>query len=457
MVWKRFRVNVYARIGIIICSILFLKYGMNERPEWLITNIVVGVVIISLVYELLRYVERTNVDLANFLLSVKHNDFTQISSAPATDVAFPELHESFNEIREVYQSLRAEKESHAQYLDTIIEHVQVALICFKPEGDIQLMNKAAKILLDRPYMSHIHILNRVDPKLYSTISSLKSGERKLIKVIINEELLHLAIQATEFKLRNQAYTLLSIQDIRSELDEKEVDTWHKLIRVLTHEIMNSMTPVVSLTQSIQEMLSMEDGYPRPLAEIPEDSARDIRAGIHSIESRGKGLLHFVDIYRNLTRIPNPHFQRIRVQDMFQRLETLMSPIMFQANIDSNFYLASPYLEIMVDQELVEQVLINLIQNSIEALRQSSFSSKHKARITVSALQTDQRKILIQVQDNGPGINEELQDKIFIPFFSTKKEGSGIGLSLSRQIMRLHKGSITYQSAEKGGSIFTLTF
>ncbi len=455
MVLKRFRINVYLRVAGIIGCILLLKYGIYEQPEWLITNTVLVILAMGLVYELLRYVERTNQDLANFLLSIKHKDFMQTSSPVVEDVAFPELHHSFNEIRLAYQSLRAEKESHAQYLDTIIEHVQVALICFRPGGDIELMNRAAKRLLDRPFMSNISILERVDPSLLKVVQELTSGESQLVKALINEELLHLAIQSTQFKLRGNAYTLISIQDIRSELDEKEVETWHKLIRVLTHEMMNSITPIVSLTQSIQDMLTESDGTARSFIDISDDIAEDIRMGLSSIEGRGRGLLHFVEVYRNLTRIPIPQFNLVSITSMFQRIERLMYPILEQEHIQLLVDVQPEDLQITADQELVEQVLINLIQNAIEAFK--SAPGIPSPLLTLSAMQKEQKRVYLQLEDNAGGIDQEIQDKIFIPFFSTKKQGSGIGLSLSRQIMRLHKGSISFQTTQEEGTIFTLIF
>lgn len=384
-------------------------------------------------------------------MAIKHNDFTHTFTYEKRGKSFSRLKEAFNLVIEGYQDLRAEKESHYLYLQNIIEHVSVALICYLEGGEIQLMNQAAHELLDRPYMSHIRILERVDPKLSQVVSELKSGERRLVKAVINDELRNIAIQATEFKLQEEAFKLISLQDIKSELDEKEVDTWQKLIRVLTHEIMNSVTPIISLTKVINLMLTDEQGGRLALSNIDGEDADDLLASVKTIESRGKGLLHFVQAYRNLTSISTPKYAEVDIYELLNRVNTLLKPELDKRNID--LYLSTDQnLHIKADSELIEQVLINLIKNAMEVLqgRADSF-------IRLAAHKNQDHKVVIQIIDNGPGIEEEFVDKIFIPFFTTKKHGSGIGLSLSRQIMRLHKGSINFQSLKGEGTTFVLTF
>jgi signal transduction histidine kinase len=330
--------------------------------------------------------------------------------------------------------------------------VSVSLLCFGTEGEVKLMNQAAKELLDRPFMSHVDILKRVDPVLLEKIKALENGQRALVKVVIKDELRHIALQAKEFKLQGVAYKLVSLQDIRSELDEKEVDTWQKLIRVLTHEIMNSVTPIISLTKVINLLMTGEDGQRKDLREIDAEDADDMLNGIRTIESRSKGLLHFVHAYRSLTKIQKPKFGRVHAKAILEQVVTLLKPELERRNITVHCQGLPDYPYIQADAELIEQVLINLVKNAMEALE-----GREHGRIELTAGKYQDERYFIQVKDNGPGIDEEYIDRIFIPFFTTKRKGSGIGLSLSRQIMRMHKGSINLYSSPEEGTIFTLVF
>lgn len=452
MIFKRFRFNVVIRVLIISGISLFLKYALAEQSSWLMTNLFTMLVLVIATAELIYYVEKTNRDLESFLLAIKHRDYTHTFTRAKRGKSFASLHFAFNQVIKGYQVLRAEKESHHQYLQNVVEHVSVALLCYSSKtGSIQLMNRAAKRLLDRPYMSNIKIMRRVDPLLLETILRLENGERQLVKSLINEELLQIAVQATEFKLQDDEYKLISLQDIKEELDEQEVASWHKLIRVLTHEIMNSVTPIISLTKALNNVMVNPDGKPKALEEIGEESAEDIRIGFRTIENRSKGLLHFVHAYRNLTRIPQPNFRQVEAAQMLQRIYRLMKPEFDRHAIDFGLQLPSHSLSTQADPELIEQVLINLVKNALEAL-----SFTENAQVQLSAHRNHEGKTVLSVKDNGSGIDKEFQDKIFIPFFTTKKQGSGIGLSLSRQIMRLHKGSISFHSTPQEGTTFYLT-
>lgn len=451
MVFKNFRINVIIRVVLLALAMLFFIHAIY-RKEWVMTTVFAGGTVLGLTIELIYYVEQTTRNLRNFLMAIKHKDFTHSFSKEKRGKPFYNLNETFNLVIKGYQDLRAEKESHYLYLQNIIEHVSVALICYMESGEIQLMNQAAHELLDRPYMSHIRILDRVDPKLSEEISNLTSGERKLVKAVINEELHHLAIQATTFKLQEESFKLISLQDIQTELDEKEVETWHKLIRVLTHEIMNSVTPIISLTKVINLMLTDKHDTRISLDNIDDEDADDLLASVRTIESRSKGLLHFVHAYRNLTNVSKPKYSEVNIEQLLSNVLTLLKPELEKRNIVSGIKMDQEDLIIQADSELIEQVLINLIKNAMEALE-----GKSNPRIYLTAHRSAENKTFIQVIDNGMGIDQEFADKLFIPFFTTKKQGSGIGLSLSRQIMRLHKGTINFQSTQGEGTTFTLTF
>ena len=452
MSFQNFRFNIIARVALLIGAMLFLKYAYAEQSTWLVTNAFALVAVALLAAELIRYVEKTNRDLQGFLLAIRHNDFTQNFAPGGKGRSFAGLQDAFNQIILSFQALRAEKESHYLYLQTVIEHVQVALICIDGKGDVVLMNRATEELLDKPYLGKIASLERTHPQLYEVISRLGTGERELVKIAAHTELLQVAVQVTEFKLQGVDYKLVSLQDIKNELDQKELDTWQQLIRVLTHEIMNSVTPIVSLAKVMAKMMTDEAGNARDLSQLSGEQAEDIVSSIRTIESRSKGLLHFVHAYRTLTRVPPPQFQQVCVVDLLGRIRTLLAPEIAQRNIDLKMGLPPRETCIQADPELMEQVLINLIKNAMEALE-----GRKNGRIELFVSASSDNRILIHVADNGPGIDEEFSDKLFIPFFTTKKRGSGIGLSLSRQIMRLHRGTIDFRSEPGEGTVFTLAF
>ena len=280
-----------------------------------------------------------------------------------------------------------------------------------------------------------------------TLKQISAGDKALVKVQDQGEWLHLSVYATEFVLRGIHFTLVSIQNIQSELEEKEMEAWQNLIRVLTHEIMNSVTPISSLAATVAELL---DDMPEPAGQ--DHSLEDIRAAVKTIERRSEGLIHFVDAYRRLTKLPKPDFQIFPVADLFDQIHNLMAPQMESEEVEFETRIEPESLELTADPKLIEQVLINLIINAVHALKE-----KRPRRILLISRMDARGRVIIQVADNGHGILPEVQERIFIPFFTTKPSGSGIGLSLSRQIMRLHRGLISVSSEPGKNTVFTLRF
>lgn len=451
MAYKRFGIRVFIRVlllFVVVCCEAYIIFHSN----WPVTSVLGLALVVLMTADLIRYVTKTNRDLANFLQSIKHHDFTASFSSAQRGRSFEELKDAFNDIIREFRRLEAEKESHHHYLQTVIEHIGVALICFEAGGEVILMNKAAKDLLSKPYIKRIGALENVDEDLIKVIGNLRSGERELIKLLVQGELHQVAIQATEFKLMETSYKLLSLQDIRPELDNKEVEAWQKLIRVLTHEIMNSITPVSTLSGALGNLLQDADGNAKASTDVSEEDMEDIRTGLDTIESRTRGLLKFVRAYRSLLKVPKPVFREIVLQETLVRISTLLKSDLAARGIDIELKCPREALVIQADPELVEQVLINLIKNAMEALKGTP-----GGRIEVIAARPREHKTIVQVRDNGPGIEEEFRDQIFVPFFTTKAEGSGIGLSLSRQIMQMHRGSITMQTEIGEGTAFTLEF
>ncbi|MBN1222127.1 MAG: ATP-binding protein [Candidatus Aminicenantes bacterium] len=451
MVYKRFRTQVTARILLLGISLVLLFY-LIFRTQLFAALLITAVLILYQVYALIRYTETTNRDLSRFFQSIKYADFSQTFKDDGRGSTFSELRNAFNDVCDAFRKARSEKEEHYHYLQTVVQHIGVGLIAFQKNGDVELINTAAKRLLNVPRLKNLKFLEPFSKPLVDRFLQLGPKERALVKVEDKGESLHLALYATEFKLGGQAISLVSIQNIHSELEKTEIEAWQKLIRVLTHEIMNSITPISSLASTMKELLIENFPAAQTLNESEKETLDDMRQAVSTIQKRSQGLLHFVDAYRNLTLIPKPSFQIFPVQELFDRVEKLMQANIKDKRIDFAAGVEPNTLELTADPELIEQVLINLLLNALQALE-----NQDDAKILLRAHLDDRGRIIMQISDNGPGISGDNLEKIFIPFFSTKAGGSGIGLSLSRQIMGLHNGSINVYSKPGTQTTFTLRF
>ena len=408
------------------------------------TLVVVFVFAVFIFYSLIHYVSSTNRQLSRFLLSVRHSDFSQTFVNTTVGSSFEDLNKSFNEVIQKFLSTRSEKEENYRFLQTVMQHVGVGLISFNVQGKIEFVNNAAKKLFNITHLTNISTLNNINDGLAEKFLNLGSGEKATIKIVTENDITQLIVYATEFKQRDQKYTLVSLQNIETELEEKEMEAWQRLIRVLTHEIMNSITPISSLAGTVTTILSNNNKF-------DEEVVEDIKEAISTIKKRSEGLIHFVDNYRTLTKVPKPDFKIFQIKELFRNIEKLMRQQMKEKGIKFSLRVDPETLELTADSEQIEQVIINLMVNSTFAL-----DGKENPAISLTANLDEKGNILIKVIDNGPGIPEEAVDKIFIPFFSTKKNGSGVGLSLSRQIMRSHGGNIRVNS-KPGETTFTLKF
>lgn len=439
------------RVLILIASVLLFVF-LFFRTEYSISAFILGLLIIYQIYALVMYVEQTNRKLTSFLQSIKHADFSSSFSDHGLGESFEELNNAFNGVIHEFQKYRSEKEEHLNYLLTVIQHVSIGMIAYRTDGKIDQYNQAVNDLLKIKHIKHINNLKVVKEDLPEKLMSMRAGDKTLFKVFIDDELLQISINATQFRMRGEEFTLVSLQNIHNELEEKEIESWQKLIRVLTHEIMNSITPISSLAGTVRSMLLYETEPDKlSMNELDEDDVESIQSALNTIEKRSQGLLNFVEIYRNLTRIPKPNFRYFMVEQLFENASQLMIPKTQALNIDCKYHIQPKDLMITVDPDLIDQVLINLLLNAVDAVKECE-----NPKIEVRAYENNGR-VKIEVRDNGYGIKPDIMDKIFMPFFTSKKHGSGIGLSLSRQIMHLHKGSITVRSKLEEGTVFTLTF
>jgi two-component system, NtrC family, nitrogen regulation sensor histidine kinase NtrY len=453
MIYRLFRLQIIIRVLLISATVLLLFF-LIFKTDFYATSIIVGLGIILQIYGLVRYVDQTNRELSRFLLAIRHGDYSQTFTPKISGKSFDELHAAFNEVMNFIREQRSGKEEHYWYLQAVVQHIGIGLIAFRKNGEVDLINNAAKRLLrtlistkekspSEISLRTIESLEEINKPLGAAVIELHDGGKRIVKIETKDDIFHLALYATVFKLGGEKYTIVSFQNIGRELEEKEMEAWQKLIRVLTHEIMNSVTPIASLASTGRSLVQND---------VTEESIKDIRDAFQTIEKRSEGLLHFVQAYRNLTRIPKPAFQIIAVKDILHSVVRLLKTQINETGVSLKTSVEPKKLEVTADPELIEQVLINLVKNSIEALM-----TRSDRKIELSAWLDSQGRVVIQVRDNGPGIEPEAMDKIFIPFFTTKGTGSGIGLSLSRQIMRLHGGSISVSSRADQETVFTLRF
>ncbi len=443
-----FRFRVALRV-VLLGLAMSLFVFMVSKPNMIFAAGLMAFIIIGQLAELFRFTSQTNRKLTRFLESVKYSDFISgFANDNKLGKSFRELNTAFNEVLEAFRKARTEKEENWQYLNTIVQQVRTGILSFDPDGNVQLMNPIAKRFVGIINMKNVNELKDRNPNLYKALIEVQSGKSTLYKSG-NEFLL--TLQATELRIRGKTVKLVTLQNIQTELQKQELESWQNLTRVLRHEIMNSITPISSLTSTLREILDHDLTKKEHNYELKTEGAEDLREGLTTIESRSKGLIKFIDAYREYTSLPQPKTQRIRVDELLEKVAQLLKPELKKTTIQFSYQCDSEYLTIDADQEMIEQVLINLIKNAMEALDHSS-----NAKIELKGTYADNR-VLISVTDNGPGIIPEAIERVFIPFFTTKKTGSGIGLALSRQIMQMHNGSLSVKSEPDVKTTFTLSF
>ncbi len=460
MILKNFYVNTVIRLMLIFTTGFFILPVIQRFPgEYLFTLLGIGLILILQIIFLFQFINQVNRNISRFFSAVKNEDSMLIFQEATENKYLRELYHAMKDLNERVLSARAESQKQSLLLTNLVNNIGIGIILYYDTGEIKIINQAAKELLNLSTLNHISKIKGLEADLYDRMINLQPGRPEVVKVIhpnrednvqgtINQLLLKKDIIITEGETLNT----ISIQNIVREMERKELDSWQKLIRVLTHEIMNSVSPILSLTRSIAGyFLKKRDGETIPSTEITPDTVKKTVSGLHTIRETGEGLINFVDKYRTLSRLPEPQFVSFNIDRLFTRVKELMQEEMEKRKISLTTFLPAVNMELVADINLIEKVLINLVRNAAEALDQ-----KENGKITVKAMQ-DQDSIIIQVEDNGPGIADDILDDIFVPFFTTKTEGSGIGLSLSRQIMLQHEGTISVHSVAREKTVFTLRF
>jgi two-component system nitrogen regulation sensor histidine kinase NtrY len=398
-----------------------------------------------------RFVAKTNAALVRFLDAARYADYSQRFEMSSLGSGFGELGSAFTDILERFQIVRFEQIEQHRHLKAIVEHVPVPLISISSDGSLTLWNNASRKLFGANHVTKLSDLIPFGAEFAKHLSAVKPGERRLVHFTIDGMEHQLSISATQILLTQKQETLVSMQDIQSELDIAQLQAWQDLVKVLTHEIMNSITPVASLAKTTVDLVADCKHKAGSFPELKED-LQDISQAVETVARRSDGLIQFVSSYRQLTQLPPPNKNKINVSTLFQQSCSLATQQWDKKGIEVQINIEPSELEVTVDKDMLEQVLLNLLQNAEHAVE-----SCHSPMVTLNALLNKRGHVVIEVSDNGKGIPDEIGNKIFVPFYTTKQQGSGVGLALTRQIMLAHGGAIQYEVKAAGGTIFRMTF
>ncbi|WP_115816252.1 sensor histidine kinase [Winogradskyella eximia] len=438
---------LFFKILLLVSTILALAYTIYKEQTAYI--VVISIALLYLCINTYTFVKRRFVVMDDFFEAVKYRDFSRWfpEDRGPKDIRF--LYTGFNEINRTIKEINSQNEAQYVYLQKILEMVDIGIIAYNLEsGDVLWSNDSFGETLDMPSFKNIRFVENRKPELFNTIFETYHREPNSISIALQNESIKILISDTVFQVKDDAFKLIVIQNIDDTLNKNESESWKKLLSVMTHEIMNSIAPISSLADTLQKNLQLA-------IEQPEETRLeldDLNAGVKTIKNRSEGLLKFAKTYRSLSKVTHLNLQRVKIEDLFNNLQLLMEPSIKAKNISIEFNVTSPKLELDIDTHLIEQVLINLILNAVDACKDGDHPE-----IKVLASENPNRDIVIKVLDNGSGIPKDILENIFVPFFTSKTTGSGIGLSLCKQIMLLHKGRIIVKSVEGEGSVFSLVF
>jgi len=445
MNFSRFEIKLLGQLLLLSVSAFVLAWAILN-PGLHFTVVYFAILLFLEGWLLFWVIRKNNRKVREFLLSVKYGDVPVLPEPKKLDHSQKELYSILLDIAKLYGKVKFDKESEHQYFLNTVKHVNIGLISFDEKGRVDMVNDAFKRLLGIDEIRTSEKLNEVMPGLEQMVNELKPGKPKLLKVVLKNELMQVSMNASLFSLQNKNVRLVSFQDIKSELQQEEIVTWQKLISILRHEIMNSIGPITSLSKTLKENF---EEYQQENPNEQNDFLNNTRIGLSAIEKRSSGLMAFVETYRTLSKLPQPEFLEIDLCDLLQMIENLMEEEVKKKGIKLHINCKVEDLRINADEKLFSQVVINVLKNAIEAMECED------GEISIILYKMENGSIKIIINDNGPGIPESILDKIFLPFFTTKKDGSGIGLSISRQIMQMHGGSISIRSKEGEGTVVEL--
>ncbi|KIO78750.1 response regulator receiver protein [Pedobacter lusitanus] len=448
MFYQRFTFRLIFKLLLINSLIVLLGYLILKTQLWFTIAGVSCILIIS-VFSLYSYINQIRSDIKRFILAIKTRDHTLNFKNKSTKGSFPDLYGSFDEIIKTHKDIQLEQDAMFQLIKTILQQVPVGVIVLKDNADpaqaeISFFNEAAAFLLKVPAYKYWHRLKEHLPIFTTEIESIQNGGKRFLEIKIQEKLIQLSTEVIPINLYNTSYRIISFQNIKDEIEQKEIEAWNRLIGVISHEILNSITPISSLSDTVNSMVSGKDS-------LNKEELEDLKPAIQAIKRRSVGLLDFVKDYRLIAELPTPELESHSIGEILQHIQILMQPFAAVKNVKLSIGQTSSKITISVDLKLIEQALINLVTNSIHALEDVD-----QPFIAID-YRLEQNKLFLDVTDNGRGIEPELAEKIFVPFFTTRKNGSGIGLTITRNIMKMHYGSLEVSSIPYQKTIFSLVF
>ena len=450
MVFKGFATRLSLRAALLTAALATLAYLLVFQDAPVLTALV-AMASIVLLLALLRFVKRTNAEVTRFAEALRYADFGQRFQMPHLGSGFTELGEALSAAIAGFQRSRSEQEASLRHLQALTEQVPVPLVSLFPDGRVALRNNAARRLFGGHTVNRQQDLAAFGADLPAALGRLAPGERCLVVLSADDLTQRALVSATEIVTPNGPEKLLSLQNIQSELDGAQLQAWQDLVRVLTHEIMNSITPVASLARTaatlVDDAIAVLDDPDRAAADLS-----DVKHAVETVARRSDGLMHFVQAYRELTHLPRPEKRTVRLETLFRRVEDLVASEWQRQAVELVVEVDPASLEVDADPDMLEQVLLNLLRNARQAL-----AGRDGARVALRGRLGRSGRVTIEVSDNGPGVPEDLKARIFVPFFTTRQEGSGVGLALTRQVMLAHGGNVTVSESDAGGARFSLNF
>ena len=444
------RFSIYIIIRVTLLVSMSLIFGIIlAQPEYFFSQVIVVAVIVLQMIEMIHFARRSNKELTKFILAIKYGDVSVNFSGDQLGRDFKDLADSFREVIAAFNKVKIEKESQYLLLQAIIDKISFGIIAFNEDDEILLINKSAFNYLKIERTKDWNYIKKQNSEFTSQIENMAQDGRKLVELGSGSNTRQLSVYNHTIVLMEKNCRVITFYDIQDEIEQKEIEAWYKLIRILTHEIMNSATPLTSLTDTILMLLENHNGSQKNLRDITEENIQDVRSSVNTIKKRTVGILQFVDAYRKLTDIPHPEFEKIGIRELMDSVLSLLEPEFKKRKINNNVIIDPLDLQLKCDKMLFEQVLINLLTNSIYAL-----DKQPDPTIEINVSQNGS-KVMFQVKDNGKGIEAEVLKKIFIPFFSTRDGGSGIGLSFSKFVILQHSGRIRVESKIDKGALFII--
>lgn len=450
MVFRRFSILLGLRLALVGLSLAVLVWLWLRPGHHSATIIAAGLLAITTI-ELWRFVSRTNREVARFLDAARFADFSQRFSLQDVGTGFGELGETFTDILDGMWDAREEQEIQVRRLAALIDHIPVPLLTVHGDGAITLQNNAARRLFGAAHVTRLRDLRQFGDDFHDAVAKAVPGNRELVTFTVEGVEYQLTLAATENMVAGEANRLVSLQDIQSELDVTQIQAWQELVRVLTHEIMNSITPVTSLAATATHLV--DDVLKKTPAQSPMlEELHDLRDAVNTVANRSESLMQFVHSYRQLTRLAPPEKKRVRIAELFESVRQLAAAEWSDDDDALAVSIEPTELDVYADRDLLEPVLLNLLRNAWQAT-----ADVEQRKIELCGRLNRRGNVMIEVADNGPGVPDDLATKIFVPFFTTKEAGSGVGLALARQVMTAHRGFIRAGANDGGGARFTLTF